>query len=91
MHEFMEKGTELEYELLWCPRNSSHISDVIPAERVGARESRNPGRLNASGCPLQPEADPSEALWRIRAHDGGEATDFFCELLRQNTKRIGSY
>jgi hypothetical protein len=28
---------------------------------------------------------------RFRAHDGGEATDFFCELLRQNTKRIGSY
>jgi len=32
--------------LVWVPRNSSHNLGVIPAERAGARESRNPGNSN---------------------------------------------
>jgi len=40
-------------------------------------------QANASGCPLQPEADPS--FGRIRGHDDGESTNFFCELLKQDT------
>jgi hypothetical protein len=33
-----------------------------------------------SGCPLQPEADPSEALWRIREHDGRKTLTSFANF-----------
>jgi hypothetical protein len=56
--------------LLPCLQSPLSTSNVIPADpRESGAESRNP---KISGCPLQPEADLSEALWRIREHDGRE-------------------
>jgi hypothetical protein len=52
------------FELAFRLRNSLNNSAVIPAERAGARESRNPGNQTLlDTC--------------FRGHDAGEATDFF--------------
>jgi hypothetical protein len=51
-------------------RKLAYVENVIPAERAAARESRNPGKYEEKPrFPLQPKADPSEALWRIRGND----------------------
>jgi hypothetical protein len=34
-----------------------------------------------SGCPLQPGADPSEVLWRIREHDDRETLTSFATVV----------
>jgi len=41
--------------LVCCLISSLHNSDVIPAERAGARESRNPGNTRISRFPLARE------------------------------------
>jgi hypothetical protein len=37
--------------------------------RTHSRENGNPEFFIRTGLPLQPKADPSEALWRIRGSD----------------------
>ncbi len=38
--------------LVWCLRSSLHNSIVIPGNLATASATRNPGKSNASGCPL---------------------------------------
>jgi len=41
--------------IVWCFRNSQHLSTVIPGELAIASATRNPGGVSGSGFPLPRE------------------------------------